>query len=101
MDHRLVFDMIGVLIRGGEVADRAGAALHKADVTIIVESKAESAVRQAVTTRVFPNCGMGLAPAVGEAPTDIQQRTKPFDIDVTWRRSGRVLLATRNEQFVS
>jgi len=58
------------------------------DITILVNPKAESAVRQGVTTQVFPNCGMGLAPAVGEALKDVRERTKPFGIDVAWRTVG-------------
>jgi N-acyl-D-amino-acid deacylase len=58
------------------------------DITILVEPKAESAVRQGVTTHVFPNCGMGLAPAIGEALKDIHERTRQFDIDVTWQTVG-------------
>ena len=58
------------------------------DITILVNPKAESAVRQGVTTHVFPNCGMGLAPAVGEALNDIQERTRPFGIKVDWRSVG-------------
>jgi N-acyl-D-amino-acid deacylase len=58
------------------------------DLTILVEPRAESAVRQGVTTHVFPNCGTGLAPAVGEALKDIEARAKAFDVDVTWRTVG-------------
>jgi N-acyl-D-amino-acid deacylase len=58
------------------------------DITILVNPKAESAVRQGVTTHVFPNCGMGLAPAVGEALRDIEERTKPFGIKVDWKTVG-------------
>src|SRR5882762_8988626 len=58
------------------------------DITILVNPKAESAVRQGVTTQVFPNCGMGLAPAVGEALADIEERTRPFGIKVDWRTVG-------------
>ena len=43
------------------------------DITILVNPKAESAVRQGVTTHVFPNCGMGLAPAVGDALKDVRE----------------------------
>jgi N-acyl-D-amino-acid deacylase len=58
------------------------------DITILVNPKAESAVRQGVTTHVFPNCGMGLAPAIGHALRDVRERTKPFGIDVDWRTVG-------------
>jgi N-acyl-D-amino-acid deacylase len=58
------------------------------DITILVNSNAESAIRQGVTTQVFPNCGMGLAPAIGEARTDVEDRTRAFDIDVDWTTVG-------------
>jgi N-acyl-D-amino-acid deacylase len=58
------------------------------DITVLVEPRAESAVRQGVTTQVFPNCGTGLAPAVGEALKDIEERTRPFGIEVTWTTVG-------------
>jgi N-acyl-D-amino-acid deacylase len=58
------------------------------DITILVNSNAESAIRQGVTTQVFPNCGMGLAPAVGEARKDIEERTRPFGIEVDWTSVG-------------
>jgi N-acyl-D-amino-acid deacylase len=58
------------------------------DITLLVNPNAESAVRQGVTTQVFPNCGMGLAPAVGEARTDVEERTRPFGIDIDWTTVG-------------
>jgi len=58
------------------------------DISLLVNPKAESAVRQGVTTHVFPNCGMGLAPAVGHALKDIEERTKPFGIKVDWKTVG-------------
>lgn len=58
------------------------------DITLLVDPRAESAVRQGVTTQVFPNCGMGLAPAVGVARDDIRQRLERFGIDVSWTTVG-------------
>jgi N-acyl-D-amino-acid deacylase len=58
------------------------------DITILAEPKAESAVRQGVTTHVFPNCGMGTAPAVGEALKDVEERAAAFGVDVDWRTVG-------------
>lgn len=58
------------------------------DITILVNPNAESAVRQGVTTQVFPNCGMGLAPAVAEARTDVEERASPFGIEVDWTTVG-------------
>ena len=47
-------------------------------------SSAQSAVRQGVTTQVFPNCGMGLAPAIGEARSDIEARTGAYGVELSW-----------------
>ena len=58
------------------------------DITILVDPRAESAVRQGVTTQVFPNCGMGLAPAVGDAQADIAERVGRFGIEVDWKTVG-------------
>jgi N-acyl-D-aspartate/D-glutamate deacylase len=58
------------------------------DITLLVNPKAESAVRQGVTTHVFPNCGMGLAPAVGAAREDVEERVRPFGIEVDWTTVG-------------
>ena len=58
------------------------------DITILAAPMAESAVRQGVTTHVFPNCGMGTAPAVGEALKDVEERAGAFGVDVTWQTVG-------------
>src|SRR6266545_686270 len=58
------------------------------DITLLVNPKAESAVRQGVTTHVFPNCGMGLAPAVGEARKDVEERARQYGITVDWTTVG-------------
>ncbi|HEY6789337.1 MAG TPA: D-aminoacylase [Trebonia sp.] len=58
------------------------------DLTLLAEPLAESAVRQGVTTHVFPNCGHGAAPAAGEARQDIEERAAAFGIEVTWRTVG-------------
>ena len=58
------------------------------DLTLLAEPLAESAVRQGVTTHVFPNCGHGAAPAVGEARQDIEERAAAFGLEVSWRTVG-------------
>jgi N-acyl-D-amino-acid deacylase len=58
------------------------------DVTLLVNPKAESAVRQGVTTQVFPNCGQGTAPAVGEALKNVEEQLRPYDLQVSWRSVG-------------
>lgn len=80
---RITIDAKGLVVAPGFVD------VHThSDITILVNPKAESAVRQGVTTQVFPNCGMGLAPAVGEALKDIEDRTRPFGIKVDWKTVG-------------
>jgi N-acyl-D-amino-acid deacylase len=80
---RISVDATGLIVSPGFVD------VHThSDVTILVNPLAESAVRQGVTTQVLPNCGTGLAPAVGEARNDIEERTRPFGIDVTWTSVG-------------
>ena len=54
------------------------------DISILINPKSESAVRQGVTTHVFPNCGTGIAPASGEALKDIEQRLSQYDLQVNW-----------------
>ena len=54
------------------------------DITILVDPHAQSAIHQGVTTQVFPNCGMGLAPAVGEARRDIAERTGAYGVELDW-----------------
>jgi N-acyl-D-amino-acid deacylase len=58
------------------------------DITILVDPEAQSAIHQGVTTQVFPNCGMGLAPAVGEARSDIEARTRALGVDMSWTDVG-------------
>ena len=82
-DARTIIDAKGLVVSPGFID------VHThSDITLLVNPRAESAVRQGVTTQVFPNCGIGLAPAVGAALQDVQERTRPFGIEVTWRTVG-------------
>lgn len=82
-DARTEIDATGLVVAPGFVD------VHThSDITILAEPKAESAVRQGVTTHVFPNCGMGTAPALGEARKDVEERAAPFGVEVTWNTVG-------------
>ena len=82
-EGRTIVDADGLVVSPGFVD------VHThSDVTILVDPRAESAVRQGVTTQAFPNCGMGLAPAAGEALTDISERVGRFGIEVDWTTVG-------------
>lgn len=58
------------------------------DITLLVNPKAESAVRQGITTSIFPNCGTGTAPAVGEALKDVEERLNQYGLRVQWTSVG-------------
>ena len=82
-EARTIIDAKGLVVSPGFID------VHThSDITLLVNPRAESAVRQGVTTQVFPNCGIGLAPAVGAALQDVEERTRPFGIEVTWRTVG-------------
>jgi N-acyl-D-amino-acid deacylase len=68
------------------------------DITLLVNPKAESAVRQGVTTHVFPNCGMGTAPAVGEALKDTEERLRPYGLQVQWCSVGEFFSYLEKQQ---
>jgi N-acyl-D-amino-acid deacylase len=89
-DATTVIDATGLVVSPGFID------VHThSDITLLVEPRAESAVRQGVTTHVFPNCGMGLAPVVGEARHDIAERTRPFGVDITWTTVGEYFQVVR------
>ncbi len=82
-EGRSLIDADGLIVSPGFVD------VHThSDITILVDPRAESAVRQGVTTQAFPNCGMGLAPAVGEALGDVAERVGRFGIEVDWTTVG-------------
>jgi N-acyl-D-amino-acid deacylase len=54
------------------------------DLDILVNPKAESKVRQGVTTEVFPNCGSGAAPLKGEAVELIKDDLKELGLKLDW-----------------
>ncbi|MGE5587607.1 MAG: N-acyl-D-amino-acid deacylase family protein [Clostridia bacterium] len=61
------------------------------DDTILVNPRAESKVRQGVTSEVVGNCGYSLAPLDGEALTDIKRDLQEAGLDVEWRSFGEYL----------
>jgi N-acyl-D-amino-acid deacylase len=56
------------------------------DVQLLVNPKAESSVRQGITTLVSGNCGSSPFPIAGEIYDEYRDNMKEsYDIDVTWR----------------
>jgi len=54
------------------------------DLDILVNPKAESKVRQGVTTEVFPNCGSGPAPLKGEAVELVKDDLRELGLSLNW-----------------
>jgi len=54
------------------------------DLDILANPKAESKVRQGVTTEVFPNCGSGPAPLKGAAVELVKDDLKELGLSLNW-----------------
>ncbi len=54
------------------------------DYVLLVNPRAESKVRQGVTTEVIGNCGGSAAPMKGLAREMMERRRSPYGIDVDW-----------------
>ncbi|MCP4543088.1 MAG: D-aminoacylase [Chloroflexi bacterium] len=53
-------------------------------MTLLADPKAESKIRQGVTTEVVGNCGMSPAPLLGAAVSETQAEAKTIGVDITW-----------------
>jgi len=69
------------------------------DWSLVVDGKAESAVRQGITTEVIGNCGGSAAPLMGEMRDATKSRSR-YDIDIDWKTMGEYL-ARLEKQGVS
>ena len=54
------------------------------DLTLLADPRAESKVRQGVTTEVVGNCGFSPAPLAGAAVGEAQADARNIGVDVTW-----------------
>lgn len=55
------------------------------DLSLLVDPRAESKIRQGVTTEVIGNCGFSPAPLLGAAVEELQAEADLLGLDVTWR----------------
>jgi len=53
------------------------------DLTLLANPKAESKIRQGVTTEIIGNCGTSPAPLLGAAVGEAQAAAKDIGLDVT------------------
>ncbi|MGB3906689.1 MAG: amidohydrolase family protein, partial [Anaerolineae bacterium] len=61
------------------------------DLTLLVNRRAESKIRQGVTTEVIGNCGSSPAPLLGAAVDEIRDEAKRLGLDVTWATMNEYL----------
>lgn len=54
------------------------------DLTLLVNPRAESKIRQGVTTEVVGNCGFSPAPLLGAAAQEVQDEAKSLGLKVVW-----------------
>jgi N-acyl-D-amino-acid deacylase len=60
-------------------------------LTLFGNQKAESSIRQGVTTEIIGNCGMSAAPVLGQAIGEIAFLKGGLDIDIQWGSMGEYL----------
>lgn len=85
--------------QAGRTIDAAGAMLapgfidlhSHSDRTLLVDPRAESKVRQGVTTEVIGNCGMSSAPLIGEALAEERQKLERYGLEPDWRTVAQYL----------
>jgi N-acyl-D-amino-acid deacylase len=66
------------------------------DLTLLADPRAESKIRQGVTTEVVANCGSSPAPLLGAAVEQTQAEAKQLGVDITWTNMGQYLERLRN-----
>ena len=66
------------------------------DLTLLVNPRAESKIRQGVTTEVIGNCGFSPAPLWGAAVEEIRAEAELLGIDVTWASMAEYLERLRH-----
>ncbi len=58
------------------------------DLTLLVDPRAQSKIRQGVTTEVIGNCGFSPAPLLGAAVDEVRARTDLLGLEMTWADFG-------------
>lgn len=66
------------------------------DMNLLVDPRAESKIRQGVTTEVVGNCGSSPAPLLGAAVEEMGARAKNLGLEVTWQSMSQYLARLRN-----
>jgi N-acyl-D-amino-acid deacylase len=66
------------------------------DLTLLANPRAESKIRQGITTEVVGNCGISPAPLRGAAIEEVSAEARGFGVDVTWRSMAEYLERLRD-----
>jgi N-acyl-D-amino-acid deacylase len=66
------------------------------DIALLADPRAESKIRQGVTTEIVGNCGQSFAPLLDAAVEDAQAEAKSLGLEVTWASMGEYLDHLRN-----
>ncbi len=61
------------------------------ELTLLADRRAESKIRQGVTTEVVGNCGFSPAPLLGAAVEEARAQAKSLGLDVTWASMAEYL----------
>jgi N-acyl-D-amino-acid deacylase len=61
------------------------------DFPLLADPRAESKIRQGVTTEVIGNCGFSPAPLAGAAVGEMSAKAKPYGVTVAWRSMAEYL----------
>jgi len=61
------------------------------DLPLLVDPRAQSKIRQGVTTEVIGNCGYTFAPVSGPAVDEVSDKARTVGMTVTWRTMGEYL----------
>jgi N-acyl-D-amino-acid deacylase len=85
-DARRAIDARGLCLAPGFIDPHT-----HSDLTLLFDPRAESKIRQGVTTEVIGNCGFSPAPVQGAAVDEVQAGATPYGIEVTWSSMGQYL----------
>jgi N-acyl-D-amino-acid deacylase len=66
------------------------------DLTLLVNPRAESKIRQGVTTEIIGNCGSSPAPLLGAAVEEERAAAKSLGLDATWASMAEYLERLRH-----
>lgn len=66
------------------------------DIVLLANPRAESKIRQGVTTEVIGQCGYSVAPLLGEALDDRRRAVESYDLKLTWQTMKDYLQAMQD-----